>query len=298
MAFIQIPLDIITATNITNAEKIVVAALLNFRWKDTNITYIGNYKLAEFLHTSRQAIIRALKNLEEKQYIIINPRKNGSQSNEILLTIERGIEFALEGMQKPLEGYQIDTPKGTQNDTPEGYQNDTPEGYQNDTPEGYQNDTPETQIGTPGYQNDTPHKDIIFKYPDLNLKTREEGNQNDTPRVHSNYIAPADVAAGLSKPSQQAGEGLAKEVCAEAEQLDIDDLCLWQGFVAAYPRRYPWFQLVRVKNQLLLRGIGKMGDSMLTAAWDDVSGWFALRGRHVAKAETNKRFNGEIIVGR
>lgn len=282
MAFIQIPLDIITATNITNAEKIVVAALLNFRWKDTNITYIGNYKLAEFLHTSRPAIMRALKNLEEKQYVIINPRKNCSQSNEIVLTIERGIEFALEGVQKPLEGNQTDSPKGTQNDTPEGTQNDSPE----------------TQIDSPGNQNGTPHKDIIFKYPDLNLKTREEGNQNDTPRAHSNYIAPADVASGLSKPSQQAGEGLAKEVCAEAEQLDIDDLCLWQGFVAAYPRRYPWFQLVRVKNQLLLRGIGKMGDSMLTAAWDDVSGWFALRGRHVAKAETNKRFNGEIIVGR
>ncbi len=227
MAFIQIPLDIITATNITNAEKIVVAALLNFRWKDTNITYIGNYKLAEFLHTSRQAIIRALKNLEEKQYIIINPRKNGSQSNEILLTIERGIEFALEGVQKPLEGYQIDTPKGNQNDTPEGYQNDTPE----------------TQIGTPGYQNDAPHKDIIFKYPDLNLKTREEGNQNDTPRAHSNYIAPADVASGLSKPSQQAGENSAGNVGADV--WAAKDKRMRKLLTRIYPDFTTWYALFR-----------------------------------------------------
>lgn len=227
MAFIQIPLDIITATNITNAEKIVVAALLNFRWKDTNITYIGNYKLAEFLHTSRQAIIRALKNLEEKQYVIINPRKNCSQSNEIVLTIERGIEFALEGVQKPLEGYQIDTPKGNQNDTPEGYQNDTPE----------------TQIGTPGYQNDTPHKDIIFKYPDLNLKTREEGNQNDTPRAHSNYIAPADVAAGLSKPSQQAGENSAGNVGADV--WAAKDKRMRKLLMRIYPDFTTWYALFR-----------------------------------------------------
>lgn len=227
MAFIQIPLDIITATNITNAEKIVVAALLNFRWKDTNITYIGNYKLAEFLHTSRQAIIRALKNLEEKQYIIINPRKNGSQSNEILLTIERGIEFALEGVQKPLEGYQIDTPKGNQNDTPEGYPNDTPE----------------TQIDTPGNQNGTPHKDIIFKYPDLNLKTREEGNQNDTPRVNSNYIAPADVAAGLSKPSQQAGENSAGNVGADV--WAAKDKRMRKLLTRIYPDFTTWYALFR-----------------------------------------------------
>lgn len=202
MAFIQIPLDIITATNITNAEKIVVAALLNFRWKDTNITYIGNYKLAEFLHTSRQAIIRALKNLEEKQYIIINPRKNGSQSNEILLTIERGIEFALEGVQKPLEGYQIDTPKGTQNDTPEGYQNDTLE----------------TQIGTPGYPNDTP-------------------------RAHSNYIAPADVAAGLSKPSQQAGENSAGNVGADV--WAAKDKRMRKLLTRIYPDFTTWYALFR-----------------------------------------------------
>ena len=235
MAFIQIPLDIITATNITNAEKIVVAALLNFRWKDTNITYIGNYKLAEFLHTSRPAIMRALKNLEEKQYVIINPRKNCSQSNEIVLTIERGIEFALEGVQKPLEGNQTDSPKGTQNDTPEGTQNDTPEGNQNDTPE--------TQIDSPGNQNGTPHKDIIFKYPDLNLKTREEGNQNDTPRAHSNYIAPADVAAGLSKPSQQAGENSAGNVGADVWAAEDKRIC--RMIKRRYPRFTCWYALYR-----------------------------------------------------
>ena len=235
MAFIQIPLDIITATNITNAEKIVVAALLNFRWKDTNITYIGNYKLAEFLHTSRPAIMRALKNLEEKQYVIINPRKNCSQSNEIVLTIERGIEFALEGVQKPLEGNQTDSPKGTQNDTPEGTQNDTPEGTQNDSPE--------TQIDSPGNQNGTPHKDIIFKYPDLNLKTREEGKQNDTPRAHSNYIAPADVASGLSKPSQQAGENSAGNVGADV--WAAKDKRMRKLLTRIYPDFTTWYALFR-----------------------------------------------------
>ena len=238
MAFIQIPLDIITATNITNAEKIVVAALLNFRWKDTNITYIGNYKLAEFLHTSRPAIMRALKNLEEKQYIIINPRKNCSQSNEIMLTIERGIEFALEGVQKPLEGNQTDSPKGTQNDTPEGTQNDSPEGTQNDSPE--------TQIDSPGNQNDSPHKDIIFKYPYLNLKTREEGNQNDTPRVHSNNIAPDDVTSGRSMPSQQAGENSAGNV--EADVWADKDKRMRKLLTRIYPDFTTWYALFRTPD--------------------------------------------------
>ena len=144
-----------------------------------------------------------------------------------MLTIERGIEFALEGVQKPLEGNQTDSPKGTQNDTPEGNQNDTPE----------------TQIDSPGNQNGTPHKDIIFKYLDLNLKTREEGNQNDTPRVHSNYIAPADVAAGLSKPSQQAGENSAGNVGADV--WAAKDKRMRKLLTRIYPDFTTWYALFR-----------------------------------------------------
>ena len=279
MAFIQIPLEIITAKNLSAAEKVLAAALMNFRWKETNITYIGNYKLAEFLNTSRPAIIRNLQSLESKQYIIINSRKNGSASNEILLTFERGIEFALGGVQPSLEGYQNVTPRGTQNVTPKEYQNVTPE----------------TQNVTPEYQNVTPHIDLKFKYEDLNIVNARKGEaQNDTPEgcSEASKKAPADGAAGLSMPIQES----AKEVLAESSQLDLEDLCLWQAFKEAFPKRYPWFQLVRAGKKIGLRGIGKMGDTLLDRVWTEVFGWFELRGVPVEKLKLNTRFNNEIII--
>lgn len=277
MAFIQIPLEIITARNLTAAEKVLAAALLNFRWKESNITYIGNYKLAEFLHTSRPAIIRNLQSLEAKQYIIINPRKNGSASNEILLTFERGIEFALEGAQRASEGYQNDTPQETQNVTPKEYQNITPE----------------TQNVTPGYQNVTPHKDINLNNIYLN-KFTGEGNQNDTPRVNSKS-APADMTASRSMPTSGSA-GSASKAEAEGSQLDIEDLCLWQAFKSEFPQRSPWFQLVRAQHRLIMRGIGKMGDDMLCRAWPEVLSWFSGRGFKIEKAAQNQRFYSEIVI--
>jgi len=288
MSFVMIPEELLSI-KLSSAQFRALIQIINNTYssgKYAGCCCLGYQNLANLCFTTKAAIINTVKQLDELGFIEIDKREKFNRSNALRLTLESGFK-RFRGDLRERSGSDL---KGYENNTYDRYENNTDEGYLKDT-EGYLKDTQ-------GYENNTPHIDLKFKNQDLKIKTcacvRNDGYLKDT----DENTAPAGVAAGLSKPSQRAGEGLAKEVCAEAEQLDIDDLCLWQGFVAAYPRRYPWFQLVRVKNQLLLRGIGKMGDSMLTAAWDDVSGWFALRGRHVAKAETNKRFNGEIIVGR
>lgn len=282
MAFIQIPIEIITVGNLTNAEKVLAAALIYFQWKETNITYIGSYKLAEFLNTSRAAITRGLKDLESKKYIIINQRKNGSKSNEILLTFERGIEFALGGVQAP--------PKGTQIESPEGNQFDTPEGNQIGTM-GNQSDTPGTQI-------DSPHKDIIFKYQDLNLNTRETETQFDTPRVHPKYIEPADGTAGRSISDGDAidsVENSATDVGAAAAQTELEDYCLVSAFFEVFKELAAWVYLSRVGGYIAIQGIGKIGERKLDEVREKVAGWFEIRRVKLAFLPANEKNKGIIL---
>ena len=278
MAFIKVPEELLDL-DITPGQFKVLVNLIRYSFDDGH-SYIGYTKLAAACHTSKGAIVKSVKELAALGLIDITHRGTFSRSNDIRLTFDNGLvssgRISGENSGQTLK-------QGSLNESPKGSLNESLKGSLNESR---------------GTQEKTSHKDIRFKYQDLNLNTREEGTQNDTPRVYSNNTAPADVAAGRSAPGEQARSESAKEVMASSAQLDIDDLCLWEGFVEAYPRRYPWFELVRVKNQLLLRGIGKMGDSMLTAAWDDVAGWFSLRGRNVAKAGQNQRFSGEIVIRR
>ncbi len=288
MAFVMIPEELLTV-KLSSAQFRALIQIINNTYssgKYAGCCCLGYQNLANLCFTTKGAIISTVKQLDELGFIEIDRREKFNRSNALRLTLENGFNR----LRRKIGDFSGGDPQGSLNSTDERSFNSTYKGSLNDT-EGSLN-------STLGSLNSTPHIDLKFKNLDLKTKqrahTREEKSLKDT----DEYTAPADVAAGRLKPSQQAGEGLAKEVMASSSQLDIDDLCLWQGFVEAYPRRYPWFQLVRVKNQLLLRGIGKMGDSMLTAAWDDVAGWFSLRGRNVAKAEQNKRFNGEIVIGR
>lgn len=274
MSFVKLPTDLLTVTNITASEKLMLAALIYFSIDDTNKTYIGNYKLADFLRTSRAAIVRSLKNLEKYNYIIINPRKNSSKSNEITLTVGRGIDFALAGAQNSSKGYQIDTPEETQFDTPK-----------------------ETQFDTRGYQIDTPHIDNRFKYLDLNLNTRETGTQFGTPRADSN-IAPADGAAGRSMPDGEAdaaADNMAKDVSAAAAQTELEDFCLVSAFFEVFPGLAAWVYLSRVGGYISMQPIGKMGERKLDEVKKEVAGWFELRGVKLAFLPVNEKLKGVVL---
>ena len=217
-----------------------------------------------------------MKDIEALGFIQMTHRGIFSRSNDIKLTIEDGLKRC----QQSSGGIVADTTsKGSHSETPEGTHSETLEGTHGES------------YGTHG---ETPHKDIRFKYQDLNLNTRETGTHDETPKEEEKAEF-SDVAENRSMPTS-GGAGSASETMLVGSQLDIEDLCLWRAFKEAFPSRCAWFQLVRAQNQLIMRGIGKMGDDMLDRAWDEVFGWFFNRGFHIVRASQNQRFNSEIVI--
>ena len=104
------------------------------------------------------------------------------------------------------------------------------------------------------------------------------------------------MTAGRTMPNSGCAGSARKEGRAEGAQLDIEDYCLWQDFKLDFSGCYPWLQLVRVQNHLLIRGLGRMGEDILVKAWDEVKAWFAARGVVVEKVGQSQRFSGEIII--
>ena len=234
--------------------------------------------MAAACHTGKGSIIRIMKNLEKMGFVEIAHRGIFSRSNDVKLTIENGLKKCRPSSGEICAG---NTPQGTRGESIEGTHSETPT---------------RTHSESCGTHGETPHIDKRFKYQDLNLKTREKGTQNETPRVSSKEIAPADVTAGRLMPNSGCAGSARKEGMAEGAQLDIEDYCLWQDFKLDFSGCYPWLQLVRVQNHLLIRGLGRMGEDILVKAWDEVKAWFAARGVVVEKVGQSQRFSGEIII--
>lgn len=277
MSFVKIPDEILDA-DISSAQFRILANLIKYSF-DNNHSYIGYAKLADACYTSKSFVIKAMKDLENKGFIQILHRGSFSRSNDILLTFENG------KMRHRSTGDFMDdaAPKGCLNDTPKGCLNDTPKGCLNDTH---------------GCLNDTPYIDKRFKYQDLNLKTRDKGCLNDTPKGEMNKnIAPADVASGRSMPSRQAGTSSASDVQAENPQFELEDACLFSAFKEVFPDIAVWAQFVRLKNRVFIRSIGATGEQVISKNWDNISGWFGLRGQKVGRLNANERFLNEIAIG-
>ena len=274
MAFIKTPEELLDA-DITAGQFRILIHLIRYSLDDGH-SYIGYTKLAAACRTSKGSIIKSIKELESMGFLEITHRGTFSRSNDIKLTLENGLNRC-----------RMTTGELTSGTSVQGSLNESLKGSLNNTPKG-------TQKESQGSLNETPYIDNRFKYLDLNLNTHETGSLNESPEGsgEESKKAPADGAAGRSMPK----EGLAKEVLAEGSQLDIEDLCLWQAFKEAFPKRYPWFQLVRAGKKIGLRGIGKMGDTLLDRVWTEVFGWFELRGVPVEKLKLNTRFNNEIII--
>lgn len=225
MAFVKVPEELLDA-DITAAQFRILANLIKYSFDDGH-SYIGYAKLAAACYTSKGFIIKSIKELEQKGFLRISHRGDFSRSNDITLTLENGLKKC-----RTSEGNSSGTAlKGSLNETPKGSLNETPKGSLNETH---------------GSLNETPHKDIRFKYQDLNLNTREEGSLLNTPRVHSNYTAPDDLTSGRSMPSQQAGEGLAKRV--SADPLAAKDKRMCKLLTRIYPDFTTWYALFRTPD--------------------------------------------------
>ena len=288
MSFVKLPTEIIFDKNLTAGEVRLLAALINFTLDDTNKTFIGNYKLAEYLGTSRAAVLRSLKELSKKQYLSITPRKNSSKSNEILLTLERGINFALAGAQKkPLEGNHFDTPQGNHFDTPQG-----------------------NHFDTVGNHFDTPHIDLKFKNQDLLFKAgKEQGNHFDTPEGGKggvvndsvlesvqmtakvgNHIAPADDATGRSMPNQES----ARKVQVETQAAN-DDKSLVEGIKANFKDIAADLEVFKVGNQYGLRKKSKY--SLIEAVRaSEVVEYLASLGIVAQVVDYNQHYPNEEVI--
>ncbi len=286
MSFVMIPEELLSV-DLSAAQFRAIVQIMNNTYstgKFAGCCCLGYQNLAELCFTTKAAMIKTVRQLSELGFIEINQREKFNRSNALKLTLESGLK-------------RLRTDMGVSSgDDSYRYQNNTDKGYQNNTFQRYQNNTEGYLKDTLGYLKDTPHIDLKFKNLDLkNINARGEGNQNVTARVHSKDNEPDDVTSGRSMPNSGRA-GSASEAEAEGSQLDIEDLCLWQDFKEEFPSRWSWFQLIRVQHQLLMRGIGKMGDDMLYRAWDEVSGWFLSRGFHVVRAEQNQRFSSEIVI--
>ena len=287
MAFIKIPEEILDA-DITAAQFRVIVNLIKYSFDDGH-SYIGYTKLAAACKTDKSAVIKSIKELERRRFLTVSQRGKFNRSNDIKLTLDEGLKSyrptcgdfsageTVGGVCEPSTVLSLNTPKGCQNTTPQG-----------------------CLKPTLGCQNTTPHKDIRFKYLDLNLNTRETGCLKATPGANSNYIAPDDVASGRTMPGGDAdtvAENSAKEVGAAPTQTELEDFCLVSAFFEAFPELEPWVRFSKVGGYFALQPIGKLGKQRLDGEAQKVSGWFALRGAKLVFEAATKVLKGQILRG-
>ena len=233
MAFVMIPEELLTI-KLSSAQFRALIQIINNTYssgKYAGCCCLGYQNLANLCFTTKGAIISTVKQLEELGFIEIDKRERFNRSNALRLTLENGFNRC----RGNFEGTSGNDLKGSLNSTDERSLNSTDERSLNST-EGSLN-------STLGSLNSTPHIDLKFKNLDLKTKqrarTREERYLKDT----DENIAPADVAAGLSKPSQQAGENSAGNVGADV--WAAKDKRMRKLLTRIYPDFTTWYALFR-----------------------------------------------------
>ena len=222
MSYVQIPNELFKA-NLTSLQFRFLANFIRISGLNNGHSFFGYPNLANINQCGKVAAIKTVQELEKMGFIQVVERGNRSRSNDILLTLDKGLSRLNSGENDEVEGYLKDTPKAN-----EGYLKDT-RGYLNDTP---------------GYLNDTPHKDLK-DLNNINLNnTRIEGYLKDTPRGHSNNIAPDDMTSGRSMPDGgQAAGSSAGNVGADVWAAEDKRIC--RLIKRRYPRFTYWYALYR-----------------------------------------------------
>lgn len=278
MSYVQIPNELFKA-NLTSLQFRFLANFIRISGLNNGHSFFGYPNLANINQCGKVAAIKTVQELEKMGFIQVVERGNRSRSNDILLTLDKGLSRLNSGENDEVEGYLKDTPKAN-----EGYLKDT-RGYLKDTP---------------GYLNDTPHKDLK-DLNNINLNNiYGEGYLKDTPKTEEGAeenIAPDDMTSGRTMPSQQAGERLAKRVSADPLAAKDEVLSVWRDCEAHFKDISADLELFQVGKSF---GIRKKSKFALTddIRAQEVQSWLSERGIIATVIDSGKHYLGEIVIGR
>lgn len=274
--FTAVPTDLVCDKNISHLEFRILCVLMS-KSNDGYNSYLGYSRIAEYVGCSRRVAITNINNLLSKGYITLTQRNhdktNANLSSCIHLNFdELPVKTGMDSDSSSTRGGVAGITRGGDDISPSS-------------------DSRSTRLVI----QESPYQDLNKQDLNINKKYNKKkfmpSDSNST-----RYIEPADVTAGRTMPNSGCAGSARKEGRAEGAQLDIEDYCLWQDFKLDFSGCYPWLQLVRVQNHLLIRGLGRMGEDILVKAWDEVKAWFAARGVVVEKVGQSQRFSGEIII--
>ena len=280
MSYVQIPNELFKA-NLTSLQFRFLANFIRISGLNNGHSFFGYPNLANINQCGKVAAIKTVQELEKLGFIQVVERGNRSRSNDILLTLDKGLSRLNSGENDEIKGYLKDTPN-----TKEGYLKDT-RGYLKDTP---------------GYLKDTPHKDLK-DLNNLNLNNiHGEGYLNHTPTPaessEEKKIEPADVATGRSMPDgEQVAENSAISEQVAPIQTDLEDFCLVEAFFGTFPNLRPWVKFAKVGGYFALQPIGSIGEKHLNEAKKRAAGWFELRSLKLAFVPANQILKGVILGG-
>lgn len=281
MAFVMIPEELLTV-KLSSAQFRALIQIINNTYssgKYAGCCCLGYQNLASLCFTTKAAIINTVKQLDELGFIEIDKREKFNRSNALRLTLENGFNR----LRRKIGDFSGDTSKGYENNTDDRYEKDTDKGYEKDT-QGYLKDTL-------GYENNTPHIDLKFKNLDLKNKTcacaRKDGYLKDT----DENMAPADVAAGRSKPKDKsARKAEARALPAKSKMPD-----LLRAVRSAFKDIFEDLSLSTLDNQFILRKKGRFS-LVEDIRIQEVADWLILRGYAVKIMPIDYRFSGEILI--
>lgn len=279
MSYVQIPNELFKA-NLTSLQFRFLANFIRISGLNNGHSFFGYPNLANINQCGKVAAIKTVQELEKLGFIQVVERGNRSRSNDILLTLDKGLSRLNSGENDEIEGYLKDTPN-----TEEGYLKDT-RGYLKDTP---------------GYLKDTPHKDLK-DLNKLNLNNiHGEGYLKDTPKTEEGAeknIAPDDVASGRSMPDgEQVAESSARKDEVESAQTELEDFCIVSAFFEVFPAIKPWINISKVGGYIAIQPVGTLGERYFGEVKERAAGWFALRNIKLVFVPANQKLKGQLLKG-
>lgn len=275
-SFIKLPSILISSPEISPLELRLLAKLIfwsGVNKKENNHVKYGSEKLGAQIGIGRAACRRALLKLQSLQFINITQRGNIDNqsygiSNDIELTLERGVCFLKSGGFSKSAGYLS------------------------------QNDSGNLSLNDSGNVN---QKEPALDLNDSGVDLNDSGHIDDRDiiKLESNKITRAcartkaesgDVAPDLSKPimNRQGSQ------CGENE-LDLEHYTLAQAFFDEFSNDLFKFQLVSIDKYLCLRPYKAFRD-IFDNAFDKAAAWFEARGVVLQRLKWSQHYQNEIII--
>lgn len=291
MSFVMIPEELLEV-DISAAQLRALIHIINHTYssgKYAGCCCLGYQNLADLCYTHKGAAINTLKQLEALGFIEINRRERFNRSNAIKLTLENGYERC-RNKSGDCSGNNYER---SLNRTDKGSLNQTDERSLNRTLDGSLNRTLGSLNRTEGSLNRTPYIDLKFKNQDLKNKNArvgaEQGSLNRT--FQNEHLAPADGAAGRSKPIQNS----AGNVLAESQAAKPEEQLILQAMKEKFRDIFSDISLSKAGNTYILRKKGKYA-LVEDVRIREVVYWLCSSGLDARILDCNTRVVGEVII--